>query len=460
MHSATYLRFLILNKASLAGLYPLTKILLLITYLSLNIENVGNMGTGLVFLAGFVALSLIPLFLALLKNRLTIAFHFFVFLLFIAWLSFRVVVDLGSLEELKQITVATTGGVLLFFLIGTFARQTMNVPKENFSFDKFFILTCLIAIVLIFLSYKSRLLEHTDIFYISDVEGSYQRPGNFMIMLFFMTSYSFLVLASNFKIRGKISYLFWLAAYALTAGLLVIDSQMIGSNAATANVLAVFMMTFVISLLAFSKNTKKNYVDAKLCFPLSKKVFKGLIKYSIFSLFIVITLSICALSLTGFDVSKTRAFGFGNSENLSVNSRVEILKETGADQIGYAPILGNTDVAYLTTGNAGKTLHNFLPNIWAELGLVGLVIVLSLFYLVFKKILTNIKSAEKNPEGYQKTITNFWLVLNFLWLFLYANISVGKEWPVMWFFVGFAVNAFITKPNRYKNIKHGIQKTS
>lgn len=452
MHSATYSNTFSINKASLVGLYPLAQILLLIIYLSLNIENVGDMGTGLVFLAGFVALSFIHLLLALLKNRLTIAFLFFNFLLFVAWLSFRVAVDMGSLEELKQITVATTGGVLLFFLVGSFVRQAASMLKEKLSFSKLVILVCLIAVVSIFSAYKLRLLEGNDIFYISGVEGGYQRPGNFMIMLFLMASYLCLIIASSFKTQSRISFVLWMLVYGLIAGVLVVDSQMIGSNAATANVLAIFMMTLVISFLAFSKKTRNNYASNKLRFPLSKKALKWLIKYTFVSLLTVVILVIFVMSLTEFDVSKTRAFGFGSGENSSINSRMEILKQTGVDQIGYAPILGNTNVAYLTTGDAGRILHNFLPNVWAELGLVGLAIVLSLFYQVFKKLFTNIKNTEITPAGYQQTIINFWLVFVLLWLFLYSNISVGKSWSVMWFVVGFSVSVFSARASKHVEI--------
>lgn len=45
-------------------------------------------------------------------------------------------------------------------------------------------------------------------------------------------------------------------------------------------------------------------------------------------------------------------------------------------------------------------------------------------------------------------VINFWLVFVFIWLFLYADISIGKSWPVIWFFVGFAVQVFVFDKNR------------
>lgn len=430
---------------------------LLFGYLSLNIQNVGEMGTALPLLAGFVAIAGLLIFNQLIRFTLAVRLHLFVFLLLIGWVALRVIVDLGDMEHLKQLTVATTGGMLLFFLLGSFARQALNkLNQASLSrfYPKLLLLFFVFVSLAIFISFKSRLLDRTDIFYIEGVQGGYQRPGNFLIMLFIMASFAYLVLAAHPLTKGFIRFTAWLGIYTFGLVLALISSQMIGSNAATANLLAIYMMTSVISLLALSKRIRRRFDQGSLSLPLSKFALKKLFVYSGVTLFVALFLAIVAIQITGFDLSKTRAFGFGSGSNTSVNSRFDILLETGAAQMGYAPFLGNVNVAELTTGNAGRTLHNFMPNVMAELGLVGLILVFTLLLLSFASLIKNIKQATTTPNGFGTAVINFWLVFMLIWLFLYANISVGKSWSVIWFFVGFAVQVFVFDKSR----RHLIRK--
>lgn len=429
----------------------LIQLLLLFFYFTLNITNVGEMGTALPLLGGFVALAGGVFFLQLVKSQISLRLHFVVFLLFVLWVALRVIVDLGDMEHLKQLTVATTGGILLFFLLGTFARKaldTLTNANLKLTSSKTLLLTFLLVSTLIFLSFKGRLLDRDDIFYISGVEGGYQRPGNFLIMLFVMASFTFISITSHPRTRKRINLFVWLGIYSIGMVLAVISSQMIGSNAATANLLAIYLMTCVLALLSFNKNIRQAFYNKNLRLPLSKQTFKKLIKYAITALVAVIFLAVIAIQVTGFDLSKTRAFGFGTGSNSSVTSRFDILLETGAAQMSYAPFLGNVNVAELTTGNAGRTLHNFIPNLLAELGLVGLLIALTLLFLVGWHLVKSIKTASKEGKDLNQAIINLWLLFVLLFLFLYANISVGKSWSVMWFFVGFAVSVFVTKVKR------------
>lgn len=433
-----------IKKNNLSAIFYLMHVILIIFYFYRNIISVGELGSGLPILATFIALSFFSLILYCINNKIVVAFHFFVFLIFLFWLIFRVAIDLNSFYQLKQITIATTGGIFLFFLIGSFLRNSLDKISMDNKIIQLIIFSILIIVWSIFSSYNLR-LERTDIFYISGVDGHYQRPGNFMIILFVISSFSFLAFASNFSKYRKMKYLFHLIIYTLVAGILLISSQMIGSNAATANVLALYMLTFVISILAFSKKIRRSYLDGKLQSFFSKIVWSELIKFSAIPLVVLFIIITIALKTTGFDVTKTRAFGFGTGHNSSLSSRIEILKENAVEQISYSPFFGNVNVAYLTTGNSGRTLHNFLPNLWAELGLIGLAAVLILFYMVIKKLIFHKKYSQLNMIGYQNAIMNIWLIFVFLWIFIYANIATGKSWPVIWFFIGFSVNAIVIK---------------
>lgn len=429
------------------------QLILLFGYLGLNIQNVGEMGIALPLLAGFVGISGLLVFNQVIRLTLVLRLHLFVFWLLISWVSLRVIVDLGDMEHLKQLTVATTGGILLFFLIGSFARQALDKLNQAVSsrlYSKLLILLFALVSLAVFISFKGRLLDRPDIFYIEGVEGGYQRPGNFLIILFIMASFAYLALAAHPLTTGFLRFTIWLGIYTLGLVLALISSQMIGSNAATANLLAIYMMTSVISLLALSKRIRRKFNQGSLSLPLSKFTLKKLFVYSGVTLFVALFFAIIAIQITGFDLSKTRAFGFGSGSNISVTSRFDILLETGAAQMGYAPILGNVNVAEISTGDAGRTLHNFIPNVMAELGLVGLILVLAILLYSFAVLIKKIKQAPTNPSGFGMAVINFWLVFVFIWLFLYANISVGKEWPVMWFYLGFAVSVFIFNKRQVK----------
>ena len=151
------------------------------------------------------------------------------------------------------------------------------------------------------------------------------------------------------------------------------------------------------------------------------------------------------LHVTDFDLSKTRIFGFGSGENSSLSSRASIFKEEALDQLSYSPILGNANVAKITTGNSGEFLHNFIPNIIAELGLVGLLIITLILFSVFSILLKKIKNSSRDEKGFNKFIINMWLFFILLFLFFYANIAVEKSWAVIWFYIGFSVNVIYFK---------------
>lgn len=433
------------------------QLVLLFSYLSMNIQNVGEMGIALPLLAGFIAIAGLLIFNQLVRFTLAIRLHLFVFFLFIGWFALRVIVDLGDIERLKAITIATTGGVLLFFMLGSFSRQAIDKLTQanlNMFYPKLLLLLFFLASLAIFISFKTRLVR-IDIFYIEGVQGGYQRPGNFLIMLFIMASFIYLALAAHPLTKGFIRFAVWLGIYTLSLVLALISSQMIGSNAATANLLAIYMMTSVISLLALNRVIRNRFRQGRLALPLSKFFLKKLFVYSSAILFAVFCLFIIAIQITGFDLSKTRAFGFGSGTNNSVNSRFDILFETGLTQLGYAPYLGNINVAKLTGSEVGEYLHSFFPNVMAELGLVGLILVLLLLYLCFFMLLVNMKKVPFNNNGFKDFIISFWLAFVLLWLVLYANISVEKSWPVMWFYLGFAVSVFVFDESKRK-IKSNI----
>src|SRR5690554_4945942 len=107
-----------LKKSSLLNLVFVFQLTFFLIYLNANIINAGEMGTALTLLAAYVLLSVLLFFTLILQSKLYVRTHFFIFLFFIIWISMRVIIDIGDIGYLKQITIATTGGMLLFYLLG------------------------------------------------------------------------------------------------------------------------------------------------------------------------------------------------------------------------------------------------------------------------------------------------------------------------------------------------------
>ena len=387
---------IIIKKPNWIQVLSLAQILLLFFYLALNIINVGESGgAALPFLITFSLISVVVLFIQAINKTIAIHLSLFFFLLFIIWIALKVIIDLSDIQYLKQITISTTGGMLLFFFIGIFSRQALNIinkTKSSIFSLKILLLTFLATSFSIFFSLQSRLLERVDIFYIEGVDGGYQRPGNFLIIYFIIVSFAYFSVCSHKSTKTRIGLTFWLIVYSVGFIAVLVSSQMFGSNTATANLAAIYLITVVLSLLGFNKKFRLAFLDNKISSLFSKIVIIRIIKYSLLSMITISIITLIIIQFTGFDIYKTRIFGYGSGDMVSIDSRSNIFRETGMDQLSYAPVLGNINVAKITTGDAGSYLHSFLPNIMSELGLFGLLMVIITLFLVFSTLIKKIKN--------------------------------------------------------------------
>lgn len=416
-----------------------------LVYLNANIVNVGQLGTALPLLASYVGLSCIVFFLIWIKKNLYIRVHLFFFLMLISWVAVRVAVDMGDIEYLKQITIATTGGMLLFYLLGAFlglSYQSILVPSNRLFVIKF--LMFFFAILMMWMLYNFSQRLHPRFFYLLGVDGSYQRAGNFLSISFIIISFTYLqlVLKCVGKFVNFISNFFWMAIYSLSAFMALVASQLFGSNSATAVILGIYLITLVMTLILPKRSIWINYIKQKIWLPWSKRFVKQLSFMAVLGLLMFIILLMLIITITDFDIASLRLLGFGSGTNTSLLSRMEILLETGPDQIGYAPFFGNINVAYLTTGNAGRTLHSFFPYVIANLGLVGFIIVLTLF----SSVLVQMYREGKRMKGvdlydYQTNIISLYSIFVFIYILFFANLATGVSWAVLWFTLG-----FISKP--------------
>ncbi len=436
----------ILKNSRILSLFVVVQFTSFLIYLNANIISVGEMGTALPLLAVYVGLSGI-IFLALWLQR---GFYFrvnlFVFLLLIIWVATRIIFDLGNMEYLKQITVATTGGMLLFYLLGAFfgiSYQSVLVQTEKTFFLKFLVFVFLCLMIWMLYNFSQRL--HPRLFYLLDVNGAYQRPGNFLSISFIVVSFFYLTFVLQ-RIEIKISALsvfFWFCIYTSSALMALAGSQLFGSNSATAVILGVYLITLVMTLILPLKVIWLSYLKQKLALPWSKRLIKNMSLMALLGLLLFIGIIILIITVTGFDITSLRLLGFGSGTNTSLLSRIEILLETGANQLSYAPFLGNINVAYLTTGNSGRTLHSFFPYVMANLGLVGLMIVLLLFTSVLVQLYRESKRGRYTGlYGYQANMIGVYSIFVFLYILFFASLATGVSWAVLWFTLGFVSKPF------------------
>ena len=420
-----------------------------LVYLKYNIVSIGSGGVALPVLALFVGASVV-LFLALwMKNRLYVRPHLFLFLGLMAWVAFRVVYDLGDLERLKALTIATTGGMLLFYLMGAALRIGYQklVQDETVRWPITLALSLVVfLLVWILLEFSGRL--HSRYFLLTGIEGGYQRPGNFVSIVVLV--FSFLFILGALKTQGLSSRLksesIWIIVYVAVAIAMLGTAQLMGSNSATSVIAGVTVITLALAVFAPRRTAFLSYVRGRLALPLSKRLFRSMALSALVGL-VAVVLGIAALiTVTGFELERLRVLGFGAGRITSLASRLDIMMEHGVAQLSYAPLFGNMNVAYLTTGNAGSTLHSFFPYVLANLGLVGLALVVLLFLTVFMQLH---REAKARPSGgayaYRSNMIAIYSFLILLYLLMFANLATGVSWVVLWFALG-----FISEPVKFK----------
>ncbi len=420
----------------------------ILVYLNENIVNVGEIGAALPLLAAYFGLSGIIFIFLWFQKAIFFRLHFFVFLFFIAWIALRVAIDLGELEYLKAITIATTGGILLFYLAGAFfnmAYVRLQENPEKKAVHIFIIIIYLLLTIYSFFNLLSR--SRGDIFFIDDFDGDYQRSGNFISISFVAVSVIFSSLLSSWTgvNKDKIKIFFWFLIYTVIAKILLLGSQLIGSNSATAVIIGIYILTVISVMLMKNRKLKRLHTEGLIAFPFSKNLMKLLIFFVVIGIALLVTLIYIFIQVTNFDIANIRLLGFGSGSNTSLASRFDILMQTGVDQMSHAPLLGDMNVAYIITGNSGTTLHSFFLYIFANLGLVGLIVVLAFFMLIFQQLFRICKFEFRRDGSFIRALTILYFMAILMFFLLFANLAVGVTWIVIWFMVGFISQPFSFK---------------
>jgi len=426
------------------------QISVLLIYLNANVVNVGESGVATPFLAGYLVLSVMVFVFLWMQRTLYVRTHLFLFLLLIVWFALRIVVDLGDISKLKVLTIGTTGGMLFFYLLG--ALLGISYQSVVMKVDKIWLIKLILFLflgLLLWMAYN--FLQRLDprLFYLTGIDGSYQRSGNFLSISYIIASFLYLLYSLK-RIGGKmnrLSSVLWLSVYSISTLIALTGSQLFGSNSATAVILGVYLITLVMAFLVVREGFWVAYFRNQLVLPWSKNLLSRLVLLIFVTSLSVVILFALVIIMTGIDINSTRMLGFGAGSNISISSRFGILMETGFTQIGYAPVFGNINVAYLTSGDAGHYLHSFFPFIMANLGLVGLLITFILFAVVFIQLYREIKvKLDCSSFFYEKNMLALYSSCILIYLILFANLATSISWSVLWFTLG-----FVSKPLGFKS---------
>jgi len=415
----------------------MSQLILLIGYLLVNIINVGQPGSHLYLLLSYVVISTLVFASRTLKSRMYISFWFLPYLMFLFWFISRVLIDLNDLEYLKQVTIATSGGIVMFLTIGLLFHNSLSVILSKIcntglfkDFSKMtFLLLMVVLCVNIYTIYSFVPKMRSDIFIISDLLGYFQRAGYFATIVFIINSYILYLNTCIVRIHGsakasqKSSMYFYLYTFFFLS--MVIPTQMYGSNNATVTMTGIYFITIVLSKVI---NAKKWLIRRSISWQLLNKI----VTYGFVSVTSFILILGLFIYITKFDILSLRLLGFGSGILSSLVERHKILVEYYWIQFNYSPIVGNMNVDVIASGREGAYAHSFLLYILSHLGIFGFLLAFFMFALVFWKLYKISRSGSHHIEA----VSAIYAIFVLLYLFLVANLAVSITWPVIWFALG------------------------
>ncbi|WP_133121127.1 hypothetical protein [Malaciobacter halophilus] len=412
-------------------------------YLFTNIKFIFDGSSALILLMFSIFIGTILLILDMLvKKRIYMKKSFFFLTLFLTYFICSLV--LSRPEDIKSYTIATTGGIILFYLLGVLISLNLEYIKEKVlssnQFLKFFnsfyfIFVVSFIVLLIDTSVELASNIRGDLFLIVDPDGMYQRAGNFLIissLIFSFITMFFLIV--NKYIRRKtfvklISFSIYLLSSVVLFGIMLL-SQLIGSNNTLVNITGLLLSITVFYVLLNFVNSKKLLNSVKFNI---KKIFfsrfaNKLLKSIFLSIFIFIFILIFMLNIVEIDLDKLRIFGFGSGEISSINSRLALWGDF-TSHFNYNPIFGNMAVDKLTTGE-GKYVHSFIGSLFTHLGIIGFIL---FFIYLFNAIKEKLNY---NNNLYFNNVYTLYSLLVLTGILGIASFGTFFTWIPIWFLMG------------------------
>jgi hypothetical protein len=418
-------------------------------------ENIGGLGEGsndltLLVVCVFIG-CLLVIWTIISSSSIFVKYSIGFLVLFFTYFALRVVIDVGSLKQLKAYTVASSGGIIFFYSMGLLLSILLNqlaLADKCVSQRYLKILTVtiflslVISFMLVFNVFSDLAIGlRRDLFLIADVDGHYQRAGDFLTISFLVNTTVYMRLISlnqqcHNSIYRVLKYIFFFT-YIGNSAVSMVLAQMIGSNNATVSILGLSII-FLATLLLIRSNKIRYYINNhKLSI---KKIVLGGIGRRVFSLLVISVLLSFVFIITiskvlGIDILSFRLMGFGAGEVSSINSRLELLRNF-IPQFTDSPLIGNMNVAAEMTGDAGAYVHSFMLSLLTHVGIFGATLLLIYIGFSYNGIF---KTTEKTKLLSFFQSDNLYLLYSLItisFIFLIATAATFITWPVVWFAMG------------------------
>lgn len=430
-------------------LVSLLGIALLDTYFKLNIASAGEISPYLALLAlATLVLLFISLWLLVCCERIVVPYSVVALVIFFVFFSYRLGVDLESWAKLKAGTIGTTGGVVLFYLLGSLVSLTTyssdNVAKIKYIFPLVFCLISTISAVSLFVHYSKDLVAGR--FLASGIDGMYQRAGSLIVcskLLFFCC---YLLAVMRLKKRFSKVLMFFVAA--MNSLFMCGVAILIGSNIATVSSFGVFLAEILaLRLFIGRRRHYGNLLKARARVEIYKAVM---------SISLLVLLLICFLvAYLDFDLSQIRLFSSGTWEIRSLSTRLELLSNFIV-QFSVSPFHGFLESDTVTTGR-GTYAHSFVLSLLSHLGVIG-------FCLFMCFLVGALTAFGKRPLFGSTNTTNYFH--NVLWLLIFAGLFsisvIGTYFTAasIWFLFGLLFPLINSAGKKVEQKKRSIASTN
>ena len=417
----------------------------LFIYLFSNIKYIG-LGS---LLPEFLLLTFVASVILILVNykNYNISFKTSFKLLILFFVYFIISILVYDAMRIKTFTIGTTGGIILFYLLGMLISINLKIFIED-SRSKVLYSGLFFSLVITFLlqdtAFELLKLLRADIFLISEFDTLYQRAGNFLIIVFLIYSYfiSMLINLLFNKFKKLISAIFLL--YVFNTFNILFLSQLFGSNHAFVVVLIIFLLTtlFFMIITFKSRITENKIVSLNAKFKyhiLVKCIIMFILIVCFYQTFILFQEFFLKISDIGFN--KIRILNFSGTNSVSsVSSRLDLLSLFNLHFM-HNPFFGNFIVDKITTGE-GTYVHSFLGSLLTHQGIFGFGLFFSFMYFSFKEYFIELK---ENVDYLFLIYFCSIFVLAIMFLF-FTNISI-------WFLIGFIFSPIVFKNRKEKQIE-------
>lgn len=377
-------------------------------------------------------------------------------LAFIVYFLARLLVDFGELEQVKSYAFSTTGGLIFGYLFGALASlfaATISMRPSRSVGSLLPIMAFMIGVACVTLDALVVLLGNvrTDFFLIDSESLSYQRRGNFIIMMVLLVSVMLTLLRSQGPSRGvlrRVMKASSFVSYSVLVGTLLLSAQIVGSNTGFVVTLALFTIAMAWSWLPKSMRLRMRVSCGHQRTGLSGIVRIAFPRLAANFLIIAAGLAIVAVAglvVTGVTLEQFRIFGFSERTvgGGSLSGRIAILMANFDDQFAISPVLGNMR-ADVISGQAGSYAHS-LVSLLSHLGIVGALLFVMFIVAAYRELNRSLRSrtAFCNAEIILFNILILAAIVGF------ALVGTFFTWMPLWFALGFLHPPLRIDPPRF-----------